>query len=469
MHPHPAARRSRFSDLLVPSSALALTLLSGCWTRNLPTIDFDGGHPTSGTGGFYGTGGSPRTDAGGTGSGGFVGMDASSGTGGSRTDPRKLDILFMIDNSSSMAPLQAKLRAQIPTFIDTLADPATGALPDLHVAVVSSSLGAGAWSNVNQCHSAATDPSTLGDDQGRFLQGAVGPNASPCTMLHSGAKFLQTNDGGGPNFDGDLRDAVGCITYLGDQGCGFESQFKSIYYALAKGALSPAEDSDNGGFLRANAKLAIILLTNEDDCSVGDNSLLIDPSVNSVNDPSGLGALSSYRCNEFGHLCDGAPPPHGNLPAGGVTLNNCVSAENMGKTDSVIDPLGHPDPTMGHLWPTVAGFTDYVRMFKPNPNDIYVAAIAGPTTGPMGESLYHVSPQVNSSGGNELVPVIDHSCVQMNGDTTGPEVADPAVRIKQWVDTFGPNGVFYPICGANLSAAMSGIARGIHSNLGLTP
>jgi hypothetical protein len=405
------------------------------------------------------------------GSGGFGGMRPPIGTGGSaQVDPRKLDLLFMIDDSSSMAPLQAKLRAQVPSFIDTLADAATGALPDLHVAVVSSSYGAGAWANVNQCHSASTDPNTLGDDQGRFLQGAVGPNASPCTMLHAGAKFLQTNNGGAPNFDGDLRDAVGCITNLGDKGCGFESQFESIYYALYKGSLSPAEDADNGGFLRPDAKLAIVLLTNEDDCSVRGDSLLLNPSVNSVTDATGLGALASYRCNEFGHLCDGAPPPHGNLPAGGVTLNNCVSAENMGKTDPAnVDPIGHPDPTMGHLWPTVAEFRNFVRMFKANPNDIYVAAIAGPTVGAMGESLYHVSSHTNPAANNEEDPAVDHSCVQMSSDGTVSEFADPAVRIKQWVDTFGANGVFYPICGPDLSTAMTGIARGIHSNLGVTP
>jgi hypothetical protein len=464
MHALPA-RRSRLSDFLVPSSALALTLLSGCWGRHLPGVDLDASLPSSGTGGSYGgdasygTGGSPRVDAS-HGTGGAPGADASCGAGGATTDARKLDILFMIDNSSSMAPLQAKLRAQVPAFIDTLADPATGTLPDLHVAVVSSSFGAGAWANVNGCHSAAADPNTTGDDQGRFRQGR-----GSCTMLHPGATFLETGGGagGGANFDGDLRNAVGCITDLGDNGCGFESQFASIYYALYKGSLSPTEDPDNGGFLRPNAKLAIVLLTNEDDCSVRGDSLLLDPAVNSVNDPTGLGALASYRCNEFGHLCNGAPPPHGNLPAGGVTLNNCVSAENMGKTDDLLtDPNGNPDPTRGHLWPTVVEFGDYVRMFKANPSDVFVAAIAGPTTGPMGESLYHVSPRVNAAAGNELDPTIDHSCV---GDATQPEFADPAVRIKQWVDGFGANGAFYPICGPNLSTAMIGIAQGIHSKL----
>jgi hypothetical protein len=62
--------------------------------------------------------------------------------------PRKLDILFMIDNSSSMAPLQGKLLEQFPVFMDQLKatptpDGAGTALPDIHVAVVSSDTGPG--------------------------------------------------------------------------------------------------------------------------------------------------------------------------------------------------------------------------------------------------------------------------------------------------------------------------------------
>src|SRR5205085_370199 len=111
---------------------------------------------------------------------------------------------------------------------------------------------------------------------------------------------------------------------------------------------------DNGGFLRDNAALAIVMVTNEDDCSVRSDSLLLSPTVNSVTDLSGLGALQSYRCNEFGHLCDGVPPPHDPPPMSGVTLKNCVSAEDNGKTDDqVVDPQGNHDPTHGHLWPTV--------------------------------------------------------------------------------------------------------------------
>lgn len=377
----------------------------------------------------------------------------------------KLDILFMVDNSSSMAPLQTKMQAQLPAFMDALVDDSTKQLPDLHVAVVSSSYGGGAWGNVNQCHSHDADPMTLGDDRGRFLQGAVGMTPSPCAMLHPDAKFLVNGDGTAANpanFNGDIRDAFKCIALLGDKGCGFESQFESVYYGLYKG--SQPDDPDNGGFLRDDAVLAIVMVTNEDDCSVRGDSLLLDPGVNSVNDPLGLGALQSYRCNEFGHLCDGQPPPHA-APNASVTLNNCVSAEEMGKTDELVtDPTGKPDPTMGHLWPTVTGFTSFLKMFKANSADILVAAIAGPTVDDKGGSLYRVIPQMNAAAMGETDPVVDHSCTTPG--TNPAEYADPAVRIKQWVDGFGANGIFYPICANDFRTAMVGIATKIHEKLG---
>src|SRR5450631_1642875 len=63
-----------------------------------------------------------------------VNRAASGGT-------NKVDILFMVDNSSSMTSMQQKMLAQIPTFIQLLQALPTG-LPDLHLAVVSSDMGA---------------------------------------------------------------------------------------------------------------------------------------------------------------------------------------------------------------------------------------------------------------------------------------------------------------------------------------
>jgi hypothetical protein len=59
---------------------------------------------------------------------------------------RQLDMVFMIDNSPSMAPKQAKLQAQFPNLINALQDPTTANLPDLRVAIIDSDLGTdGAW------------------------------------------------------------------------------------------------------------------------------------------------------------------------------------------------------------------------------------------------------------------------------------------------------------------------------------
>jgi hypothetical protein len=403
----------------------------------------------------------------------------------------KLDILVMVDNSSSMAPLQAKLNAQLTPFLNALKDTTTGQFPDLHVAVVSSSYGGGAWGNVNQCASG----SHPGDDQAKFQQGPGGAGAGMCGMLHSGETYLKSGDGtdaNPPNFDGgDIGAVFQCMALLGDGGCGFESQFESVYWALVKASKDPGtgdgQDPDNGGFLRSDAVLAVVMLTNEDDCSVANNSLLLDPGVNSANDPTGLGALQSYRCNEFGHLCDGNPPPHGydfdnktfNLPmgtysapnapgTGGGVLNNCVSEEGNGKTDPLVkDPNGNGDPTNGHLWPKVSDLTAFILSVKDNnPDNVLVAAIAGPVALDDGTSLYRVFGQANPAAQGEIDPIVDHSCTQATSDSTRPEYADPAVRVKQWVTSFGVNGIFYPICANDFSTAMMGIANRIHQKLG---
>ncbi|HEX2656875.1 MAG TPA: hypothetical protein VHU40_01330, partial [Polyangia bacterium] len=156
---------------------------------------------------------------------------------------------------------------------------------------------------------------------------------------------------------------------------------------------------------------------------------------------------TTYRCNEFGHLCGGQPPPHV-APAAPVTLASCVSAETNGKTDTgLTDPDGNPDRTMGHLWPTVRDFSDFVVSFKSNPDDVLVAAIAGPP------DPYVVSGVKNPTTG-ETVPGVGHSCT----DAVGGDFADPAVRIKQWTDSFSRNGLFYPSCAESLAAAVGGIA-----------
>src|SRR5690242_4714584 len=56
---------------------------------------------------------------------------------------RDVDILFMIDNSPSMQEEQDKLNANFPVFMNELKK-IPGGLPNVHIGVISSDLGAGA-------------------------------------------------------------------------------------------------------------------------------------------------------------------------------------------------------------------------------------------------------------------------------------------------------------------------------------
>jgi hypothetical protein len=94
----------------------------------------------------------------------------------------------MIDNSPSMAPKQAKLRAQFPKLLEPLKDLSTDSLPDLHVAIIDSDLGTGGAYSSGTC-----GPKTLPDgttsiygDQGRFQM--IG--ATACGVTDPNARFL---------------------------------------------------------------------------------------------------------------------------------------------------------------------------------------------------------------------------------------------------------------------------------------
>jgi hypothetical protein len=340
---------------------------------------------------------------------------------------RDLDLLFLIDDSNSMAPLQAKMRQRMPDFMNVLKG-LPGGLPNVHVAVVSSSLGAGIFGNVTGCA-----PATSGNLGGEFQHKAA-------CGLNDGETFIKSLPGpnGAPmvNFTGDITDVFSCIADLGQAGCGFEHQFESVRLALQK---STVPGDPNYGFLRDTAYLAILFLTNEDDCSVDQNSTLFDPNQQTVADP--LGGLQSYRCNEFGHKCDQAFP---HTAAGTpLKMENCRSAED-GKLVNAVDGPN--------------SFAEFLKLIKP-PEQLLLAAIQGPT------EPYWVDSKsfMLGNGGTEMQPTIRHSCpIPFNGSQ---EYADPGVRIKQALDQFS-GAVIESICANDFRDSMVKIAEVIGRALG---
>jgi hypothetical protein len=368
-----------------------------------------GSTPLDNTGGA-GTGGSIAGQGGG--SAGRGGGGASGGRSGG-AGGRNVDILFLIDDSSSMQPSQMNLERNFPAFIRSL-EGLPGGLPDLHLAVVSSDMGAGDGS-ISGC---------AGEGKGGIFRYSP-RGACTATNLAAGATYI-SNIAGTANYTGNLEDVFTCIAALGDSGCGFEQQLRAIVRALgADGRAAPAE---NQGFLRPDAYLFIVMLTNEDDCSTPPGSLLFDIASN-LTLAAPLGPPSNFRCNEFGHLCTGGKPPR-RAPTGNVmdtvTLSDCVPAEANGMLTPIATLLAQ------------------IRALKADPDhEIVVSAITGPTT------PYQVHWKNPSTIDTGPWPEITHSCT-----ATDTSFADPAVRIGAFVDAFGTNGIKLSICDNSYAPAL---------------
>lgn len=357
----------------------------------------------------------------------IVGYEAPAGQMLPEVQGRKLDLLFMIDNSLSMSPLQAKLLTNFPAFVQVLKN-LPGGLPDIHIGVVSSNMGAGPF-EIPQC--------PAGGDRG-VLQAE--PRGT-CTATGLHGNFIAAGEREATkNYDGTIEDTFSCIAALGDTGCGFEHQLESVAVALGARGATPAE---NAGFLRPEALLGIVLITNEDDCSAPADTALFDPTASSLD--AVQGPLASYRCNEFGHKCaGGVAPPRFDPLSGAVTLQDCHSAE-----DGVLN--------------RVSEYAQILKGLKADPAQVYLAAITGPTspyavgwTAPLG-----IPTTADGGADPRNWPSVQHSCMQATG-----EFGDPAVRIGDLATAFGANGLMSSICSDTFAPALTQIAAALGQRLG---
>ena len=331
--------------------------------------------------------------------------------------PSAVDILFLMDDSSNENVEQLNVALNLAVLIDALHNAPSGA-PDLHIAVTTSSMGAGAFTS--------SVPGCTSPDMGRFVATARSPqDPTACSQNHlnSGEHFFV--DGATHNYTGDLATAVGCVLQVGSNGCGFEHHFSAIRTALGDPANGIAPPDSNMGFRRANARLAIIIDADEDDCSAPPNSLLFDPNQNSLSDP--LGPLASFRCSEFGITCEGLTANNGRLPRTmGGPYQNCRSNDAYAS----IDPQ--------HSLVPAQVFIDYLHRMP----DVVVASISGPVD--------PFSVVIDQQTG---FPSLQHSCSSANG-----VFGDPSVRIHQIVGSLGTHGMVPNVCQNSYADALSQIA-----------
>ncbi len=321
--------------------------------------------------------------------------------------PRPLDLMLVIDDSPSMLDKQLALASTFPQLVAKL-EAFDGGLPDLQIAVVSTDMG------VSSSADATPGPSIGQVGNGGCAQrGKNGAFVVQPNVLRASAtvNFLQHPRGGQPNYNGALVDALGTQVKLGAAGCGFEQTLRATKEAL--------ENPSNNGFVRPEASLAIVILSDEDDCSVRSSTFFGPESAS-------LGALQSFRCFRFGVEC--SPDT--------VTEVGAKSACRPRQTSELVDE--------------VAPYRAAALAAKGNdPRKLMLAAIVAPADA--------VAVELRSPpGGGAPQPTISHACVY--NDTTGMSAAaDPAVRLAAFVDEFEGAHVRETICSANLAPAAASI------------
>ena len=311
---------------------------------------------------------------------------------------RAIDILFVIDNSGSMSEEQLDLARLARSALFTVLEQALGEPPDLHVAFTSSNVGVG-----NHAIQGCQD----GGDRGRFRSGG---HAEACPAMLEGfiSDVAGANGERVTNYTGAFDDVFACAVQLGTLGCGFERHFDAMKLAL------DGSNPGNDGFLRPDALLAVVILTDEDDCSASDNALFAPETSDA------LGALNSFRCFEQGVTCDG-DDPRAPGPREGCSVRD--------------------DPAYLR---TVGEYVEFLRTLKPDPTKVMVVAISG-ASAPVVVGL--------DSAGNdpELVPVCNAAA--------GNVLAYPSFRVPALVDALPARSSWKDICGGVEAA----LRRGAHT------
>jgi len=313
---------------------------------------------------------------------------------------RDVDILFLIDDSGSMKEEQDSLKANFHRFISVL-ESIDGGLPSVHIGVTSSDLGTSA---IDGSHGQAVG-SCVGDGKAGALRAVPG----------GGPRFLSDlDDGHGGrtrNYTGALTDVFAQIADVGIAGCGIEQHLEAMKRALDR------TNTANAGFLRDDAYLAVIVIADEDDCSLAKGALF----DGNPGDP-GYGDRVNFRCTQEGVECDSPGTP---LDQVGVR-HDC-----------------HPryDST---LVTQTDRYVQFLKTLKADPRDVVVAGIVG-DEGPF---------TIKSKNGQ---PILDHSC-QYAGPTE-TQFAFPAIRTGDFLTQFPGRNTRTTICNSDLSSGLVQVAE----------
>jgi hypothetical protein len=311
---------------------------------------------------------------------------------------RELDLLFVVENTPGMAAKQRELARVLPLLFEELGK-GPGGLPDLHVGVVTSDLGAGAELD-NGCRKEGDKAELVIRD---------------CAAVSGPERFLTSARAGTMNnFQGELAAAAGCLVQVGESGCAFPSPLKATSLALVE-----SDTPANRGFLRASAALAVVFAADRDDCSA--------PDGGAFHASAAPGQSPALRCALAGHQCNGVAPAGEGFEA----------------------PLASCAPTAEGMLLAVKGVVEGLKTLKRQPNQLRMAALMAPLDGPVAAYRLGRDP----AGAVGPLPLCDSAL--------GGAQAD--LRLDQVIKDLGGVGRVFDLCSADLSAPVQALGVWLRS------
>jgi hypothetical protein len=386
---------------------------------------------------------------------------------------RQLDMVFMVDNSPSMAPKVEKMNANFPRLIEALKDPSDGTLPDLRVAIIDSDLGTGGAYTSGPCGPNSSNGGSNYGDMGKFqMRGDCGQDG--------GATYLEYHGGQAVNYKGQINDVFACLAKgVGTNGCGEEHQLQAFEWALVAGGIG---NDEQHAMLRPQAYLGLVILSDEDDCSAATNDGMFGDK-DSLRDES-----ASLRCATRGHACGGrnltdSPPGYPTDAKFETNFSECSARTDAcpnGTDGNQNDYTDTSVPTSCSPLKSVHRLAEEIKSLKSNPDEqILVAGIFGwpLTEADMANAKYKIDQIPNPNTADTTHPMVydywpvcydpNHPAPKdgsYNADAVGWG-AQGGLRMASFVDEFGENGLKFSICQPNFSDSMKVIGDTIAKHL----
>jgi hypothetical protein len=175
-----------------------------------------------------------------------------------------VDFLFVIDNSGSMAAFQSNLVSNFGAFISGIQDTLVE-VDSYHIGVITSD---DYLYNVEGCRELGSLVVQTGGYESSFLENG----GLPCGPYIEGANYMTDQD--------DLDTAFSCAAQVGTAGDAYELVMEGMLAAIDGTHADPGEC--NEGFIRDDALLVVVIITDEAD---GPGDAEGAPPYTSVGDP----------------------------------------------------------------------------------------------------------------------------------------------------------------------------------------